>query len=217
MQGHPSIYRARLQRQVQRLATKNIPSSEQYLLFAFAFSIMFNFGAKPNSKIAVVPPKIRLEKAAPAKKSQPLPSKIAPRPAPRSQEPVRTTSSKIRTSSATPDRLEPRKRKAVRQKSPAQQRIESDSDDDDDTVGTPASFDEPTKRIKPNTDVDLKRELRYKHETSEEDCGTFPMIHAADIASTTRKSKKVTTTEEKNVTVKLRYPGVSQLERYAQY
>lgn len=174
---------------------------------------MFNFGAKPNSRINVAPPKIRLEKSAPVKKPPPLPSKIAAsRPSPRPQSPARTSSSKLRTSSATPDRLEPRKRKALRQKSPAQQRVESDSDDD--TVGTPASFDEPSKRHKPSTDVDLKRELRYKRVSSEEDSGVLPLIHAADIASTTRKSKKVTATEEKNVTVELQYPGASQRERY---
>ena len=176
---------------------------------------MFNFGAKPNSKIAVVPPKVRLEKAVPAKKPKPLPSKIAARPALRPHQPAQSSFSNIRADSATRDRLEPRKRKAVRQKSPAQQRIQSDSDDDD-SVGTPASFDEPSKRHKPSTDVDLKRELCYKHEVSEDDGGVFPMIHAADIASTTRKSKKVTTIEEKNVTVELQYPGGSRRERYAQ-
>lgn len=171
---------------------------------------MFNFGAK-NSKIAVVPPKIRVEKAAPAKKPQPLPSKISSRPVQGSQAPARTSSSKPRPGSATPDRLEPRKRKAARQKSPAQQRIESDSDDDD--VDSPASFDEPSKRHKPERDVDLKRELRAK--SAFEDGGAFPMIHAADIASPSRKSKHVSATEEKNVTVELQYPSASQRERYA--
>jgi H3 lysine-79-specific histone-lysine N-methyltransferase len=175
---------------------------------------MFNFGAKPNPKIKTLPPKIRLEKAAPVKKPQPLPSKIAAasRTASRPQSPARTATPKPRTSSATPDRLEPRKRKAVRQKSPAQQRIESDSDDD--SVGTPASFEEPSKRRKPSVDVDLKRELRYTGDPSENDGAVLPLIHAADIASTTRKSKNVTPTEEKNVTVELQYPGASQRERY---
>lgn len=175
---------------------------------------MFNFGAKPNSKIAVVPPKIRLEKGTPVKKPQPPPSKIASRPAPRLQE-SRTISSKSRTASATPDRLEPRKRKAAQQKSPVHQRIESDSDDD--SVGTPASFDEPSKKRKLSTEVDLKRELRYKSTSSEEDGRLFPMIHAADIASPSRKSKKISATEEKNVTVELQYPSASQRERYDKF
>jgi H3 lysine-79-specific histone-lysine N-methyltransferase len=215
MQGHVgySMYKVHEHNpQGYLVPTKHVPFIKQYLLFALAFITMFNFGAKPNSKIAVVPPKIRLEKAAPAKKPQPLPSKIASRPAPRPQDPARTSSSKARTSSATPDRLEPRKRKAVRQKSPVQQRIESSSDDD--SIGTPASFDEGVKRHKPSADVDLKRELRYKSDLPEEDGSVFPMIHAADIASTTRKSKKVTATEEENVTIQLQYPGAKQRERY---
>jgi H3 lysine-79-specific histone-lysine N-methyltransferase len=93
-----------------------------------------------------------------------------------------------------------------------QQRIESSSDDD--SIGTPASFDEGVKRHKPSADVDLKRELRYKSDLPEEDGSVFPMVHAADIASTTRKSKKVTATEEENVTVQLQYPGAQQRERY---
>lgn len=170
---------------------------------------MFTFGAKPNRNITIVPPKIRLEKAAPPKKPQPLPSKIASRPAPR-QDPARPSSSKTKSASATPDRLAPRKRKATRQKSPVQQRIESSSDDD--SVGTPASFDEPSKRRRPEISVDLKRELRPKDAG---EGGVFPMIHAADIASPSRKSKHVTAKEEKNVTVELQYPSASQRERYA--
>lgn len=190
--------------------------TQQYLYFALAFSTMFNFGAKPNPKINVAPPKIRLEKAAPVRKPQPLPSKIAAsRPAPRTQSPAQTSSPRPRTSSATPDRLEPRKRKAVRQKSPAQQRIDSDSDDD--SVGTPASFDEASKRHKPSTPIDLKRDLRHRGDSVEKDSAVLSLIHAADIASTTRKSKKVSASEEKNVTVELQYPGSSQRERYVTY
>jgi H3 lysine-79-specific histone-lysine N-methyltransferase len=174
---------------------------------------MFNFGAKPNPKIAVVPPKIRVEKAPPAKKPQPLPSKIASKTVQRPQVPTRTSPAKSRSATATPDRLEPRKRKAVRQKSPVQQRIESDSDDDD--VDSPASFDEPIKRHKSDRPPDLNRKLRSEKAFSEEDGVVFPMIHAADIASTSRKSKLVTAVEEKNVTVELRYPSASQRERYA--
>ena len=175
---------------------------------------MFNFGAKPNPKIAVVPPKIRVEKAAAPQKPQPLPSKIASkiasRPSPRPQEYARL-SPKPRRASSTPDRLEPRKRKPTRQKSPAQQRLESDSEED--SVGSRTSFDAPIKRHKPDKNVDLKRELRSKSAYSKEGI-VFPMIHATDIAAPARKSKHVSGPDEKNVTVELQYPSVSQRERY---
>jgi H3 lysine-79-specific histone-lysine N-methyltransferase len=173
---------------------------------------MFNFGAKPNPKIAVVPPKIRVEKAPLPKKPQPLPSKLASRPVQRLQGPPRTSSSRSSPARASSDSLGPRKRKAARQKSPAQQRIESDSDDDD--VASPASFDEPSKRHRSEGLVDLNRKLRSETAFSAEDGVAFPVIHAADIAYTSRKSKQVSAVEEKNVTVELKYPSVSQRERY---
>jgi len=171
-----------------------------------------NFGGPPP-RIAARPPQIRVERTKAPKKPEPLPSKFLARQNQRSRDPARVPPSKSKPSPATPDRLEPRKRKAVRQKSPAQQRLESDSDDDD--VGSPASFDGfADKRQKVDGPVDLKRNLRSRKAFSEDNGGVFEMIHAADIASPTRKSKLVTAVEEKNVTVELKYPSASQRERY---
>ena len=174
------------------------------------------FGAKPNPRIKVAPPKFKVEKAPAAKKPQPLPSKTASTLAQRIQDLSRVDLSRSRSSRSTPDKLEPpRKRKAARQASPAQRRLESDSESDDNEAGSPASFQETLKRQKSERPIDLNRKLRSKHAFSGEGNGIFDIIHAADIASSTRKSKSDSKAEDKIVTVKLKYPSSSQRERYA--
>jgi [histone H3]-lysine79 N-trimethyltransferase len=167
-------------------------------------------------------PTIRLERVPDAKKPASLPSKVASTKSTQVQRseasPSRASSSTARSSPATPpsdghgsSRLKPGKRKASRQKSPTQQRLDTDSEDD----GTPEELEETSfKRQKTSRTIDFKRQLRSKRAFSEADGGVFVMIHAADIASVSKKSKLAATVPAENVTVKLQYPSISQRERF---
>ncbi|TAQ85099.1 hypothetical protein B7494_g6578 [Chlorociboria aeruginascens] len=171
-----------------------------------------NWG-KTSTGAKVAPPKIRVERIAGPKKPIPLPSKLAQKPVSHPHEPVRSSSSS-RPRPSSPSRkssdsgLKALKRKAVRQKSPAQRPMQSDSSDDDEGP------DIPEKRQKAGRSVDLKRKLRSKEAFSEEDGGVFEMIHAADIAMDEKKSKIAIGTLVNRVTVNLQYPSASQRERY---
>jgi len=178
------------------------------------------WGPKSKSGIKPTPPKIRVERIPVAKKPSPLPSRLASRPQQvrRPQDPPAcASSSSSRTSPATPpsdrrdsDRLQPRKRKAARQKSPTQQKLEPDSGDEESST----SYEDPRKKQKVTGPVDLKRQLRSQEAFSVADGGVFEMIHAADLASTGRKSKVVTTVSVEDNNVELKYPSASQCERF---
>ena len=102
------------------------------------------------------------------------------------------------------------KRKASRQKSPVQQHLSSDSEDEE-SVEAPA---ESYKRQKASRKIDMTRQLRSKQAFSEADGGVFEMIHAADVSSVSKKSKLATIVPTENVTVELKYPSSSQRERH---
>lgn len=162
---------------------------------------MFTFGAKPNPKIKIAQREIRTEKAPPVKKPTPLPSKLASRAAQQTRESAQTLHTKPRASPATSNRLDPNsgKRKAVRQKSPAQQVFSSSSDDDSDSPASSHIYSE--KRQKSGTPVDLKRQLRAERPFSTKDGEV--LIHAADVANE----------NEQAISVYLQYPAAALKER----
>jgi H3 lysine-79-specific histone-lysine N-methyltransferase len=162
---------------------------------------MFTFGAKPNPKIVVPKREVRVEKAAPVKKPNPLPSKLAANPTQQSREPLRSQYSKERARPATPDRLHPKsqKRKALRQKSPVHQRFESSSEDEADSPAPSYTF--PEKRQKSGTPADLKRQLRAERVFSVEDGEN--LVHAADVANENPGA----------ILLELQYPAAKQRER----
>ncbi|PMD41430.1 DOT1-domain-containing protein [Hyaloscypha variabilis F] len=166
-------------------------------------------------------PTIRTERVPDSKKPAPLPSKVTSATSSHARRseasPSRTAYSTARSSPATPpsdghgsSRLKPGKRKASRQKSPVQQHLSSDSEDEE-SVEAPA---ESYKRQKASRKIDMTRQLRSKQAFSEADGGVFEMIHAADVSSVSKKSKLATIVPTENVTVELKYPSSSQRERY---
>lgn len=172
--------------------------------------------------IAKATPTIRTERVPDAKKPAPLPSRVASTKSTQAYRseasPSRTTSSTARSSPATPPSdshgsslLKPRKRKASRQKSPAQQHFDKDSDEE---LSTEAPAEASYKRPKISRKIDIKRQLRSKQAFSEADGGVFEMIHAADVSSVSKKSKLAATVPTENVTVELKYPSSSQRERF---
>lgn len=86
---------------------------------------------------------------------------------------------------------------------------DTDSDSSDsDTDLTDLTDHKSFKRQKTNHPEDKNRQLRSRKAFSDEDGGSFEMIHAADLC--TRSSK----VSPDNVTVELKYPSASQLERF---
>jgi H3 lysine-79-specific histone-lysine N-methyltransferase len=165
-------------------------------------------------------PTIRLERFPNEKKPAPLPSKVVSTKSTQAQQasPSRASSSTARSSPATPpsdghgsSRLKPGKRKASRQKSPTQQRLDTDSEDDGATEELEGTS---YKRQKTSRTIDSKRHLRSRRAFSEADGGVFEMIHAADISSVSKKPKLAITLSAENVTVELQYPSASQRERF---
>lgn len=176
-------------------------------------------GAK--SAIKPVSQQTRKERIATAKPPAPLPSRLASNSNPAGKPPKSSRSSPVSVQSirspATPDRLDiPSKRKAQRQKSPGEQKpnFGDDSDDDDDSASRSSVGSNKRQKTEPLTPtIDTKRKLRSKRAFSQDDHGSFPMIHAADVASPVRKSKLPDLQTDK-VTVDLKYPSASQRERY---
>jgi len=171
------------------------------------------WGKKSASAIKPVPPKIRIEKVSTGKPS--ISSKLASRPqASRPQNHALGSSRLEARPTAPPPRkqdaakLQPQKRKSLRQKSPTQQRIESDSDDD----GSSTSFDDfsqKRQKLATNRPVDMKRRLR----SEEAFAGKLDMIHAADVASVGPKSRLPANSLDGNITVELKYPSLYERER----
>lgn len=165
---------------------------------------MFTFGAKANPKIAIAPGEIRVEKATTLKKPKPLPSKTTSRATQLYRKTAQPPPSKTRLSPVTSDRLDPnatRKRKASRQKSPAQQKFDDSSSEDES--GSPApSYNFPEKRQKSDSPVDLKRQLRADRLFSLQDSEI--LIHAADVANR----------NDNGISIELQYPAATQREKY---
>lgn len=181
-----------------------------------------------NRKFGIQPskPKIRLERMVEPPKPKPLPSKIASSARALSASskvksvnrvPVRSATSSARSSPSTAaeengyssrggEGLKPRKRKATRQISPVHQRLESDSEDDDDEDGFSSYEGTENKRVRNSRDIDLKRNLRRGEDNDE---GVFDMIHQADIPVDGRARGDENTV----VSLRFQYPSASQQER----
>ena len=176
-------------------------------------------GAK--SAIKPVSQQTRTERIAAAKPPAPLPSRLAPnsQSARKIQHSSRSSPASVQyiRSPATPDRLDvPSKRKAQRQKSPGEQKpnFGEESDDEDDGASRSSTGSNKRQKVESLTPtIDTKRKLRSKRAFSQDDHGSFPMIHAADVTSPVRKPKLPDLQTDK-VTVELKYPSTSQRERY---
>jgi len=177
-------------------------------------------GAKSNIK--VVSQQTRTERITAPKPPAPLPSRLASHPKPsRKHHTLKRsspTSAQTVRNPATPDRLDvpSAKRKASRQRSPGELKpnFGDDSDDEDDARSHSSVGSSKRQKTEPLTPtVDTKRKLRSKRAFLNDDQKEFPMIHAADVASSVRKSKLPDLQADK-VTVVLKYPSASQQERY---
>ena len=106
---------------------------------------------------------------------------------------------------------------------PTQSRLESDSDDDDDGDDDEKVVQARSKRIRPNGLVmeDASRQLRNKEAFLEDANQSFPMVHAAEIASAERPSKQLSkykaafSADSEPAIVSLQYPSASRKEMYA--
>lgn len=162
-------------------------------------------------------PNIRIEKlAAPSQiasleKTATLPQNKPPiathRAMPRHVEGSLTPRSDSRAS--TP--LDSRKKVDSRKRSPAFQRVESDSDDDGSLVRFDSISNKKAKTVV-NVTADLHRHLRSLHAFSKDDAEV--LIHAADIACRRNKFMPAFNASEADVCVELQYPGTAQPEQY---
>ena len=182
-------------------------------------------GAK--SSIKPVSQQTRTERIAAAKPKPPvpLPSRLSSQSKTIRivQESTRSSPASAQSirSPATPDRLDvPSKRKAQRQKSPGEQKpnFGEESEDEDDARSRSSAGSNKRQKVESLTlTIDMKRKLRSKRAFSQDDHDRFfPIIHAADVASSIRKSK-VPDLQTDKVTVELKYPSASQRERYVSY
>ena len=94
------------------------------------------------------------------------------------------------------------------------QRLESDSEDD----GTTPGVEGVRKRVRRDSDFepDPSRQIRSRKAFSEEDGGTFPMVHAADIATLSKAKEYIPAfpNELQSPEILLQYPSSSQHEKY---
>ncbi|KAK4696803.1 [histone H3]-lysine79 N-trimethyltransferase, partial [Lecanoromycetidae sp. Uapishka_2] len=120
---------------------------------------------------------------------------------------------KLSSVKATPS---PRSRPQTSRKRPAtaQQRLESDSDDD----VSDQDLSDSRKRPRRASDVepDLKRQIRSRKAFSDEIGGEFDMVHASHIASLSKptKFKAAFPDHSETVEIQLQYPSASQREKY---
>ncbi|PVH89967.1 DOT1-domain-containing protein [Cadophora sp. DSE1049] len=158
------------------------------------------------------------------KRPTPLPSverarqQTTQRPSPSRESSARPSPSSAAASPATPatpssdpnesSSLRPPKRKATRQLSPNDIPIMYDTSDDGSDSNIDLTDHKYFKRQKTNDLEDGNRQLRSRKAFSDEDGGSFEMIHAADLCARSSKASS------ENVTVKLKYPSASQLERF---
>ncbi|KAF8849867.1 DOT1-domain-containing protein [Acephala macrosclerotiorum] len=179
---------------------------------------MLNFGGK--SKIKPIKATVRTITVPTEKKPPPRPSAVQAQKRhsdTRSPASARGSPSTARSSPASADdssRLKVPKQGHSRPRSPAQQRIDWGSDDEENGGNNSTDYEEPSrKKQKLERPVDSKRQLRQKQAFSGEDSGVFEMIHAADIPIGKKKSKTAEQVAE-DITVELQYPSSSQRERY---
>lgn len=161
----------------------------------------------PTIRIEKVAPSqpVSLGKAAPTKQSQ-------PRQASANAEPCRAEGSLTPNSdsrASTP--LDSRKRVDSRKRSPAFQRVESDSEDDGSMVRFDSISSKKAKTVT-NTTTDPHRHLRALHAFSKQD--EEVLIHAADIASVRHKFPPSFGAPAADVCVEVYYPGSTHPERY---
>jgi hypothetical protein len=156
-------------------------------------------------KVAAPSQPASLKKALPAKQNQPRP--IPNRAESRRAEGSLTPQSDSRAS--TP--LESRKKVDYRKRSPAFQRVDSDSEDDGSLVRFDSISSKKAKTVA-NATADLHRHLRALQAFSKEDKDV--LIHAADIASVKHKFPPAFNASPEHVCVELYYPGSAHPERY---
>ena len=111
----------------------------------------------------------------------------------------------------------PRTQNLRKRPSSTQPRLESDSDESSND-----NFREGSrKRTRVSTDVeeDTRRHVRCRKAFSDEDGGSFPMVHAADIASLSKPTKyRAAFPDSVHATgIFLQYPSASHRERYIIY
>ncbi|KAI9733203.1 MAG: Nucleosomal histone H3-Lys79 methylase [Claussenomyces sp. TS43310] len=146
--------------------------------------------------------------------------KVAVKPSPgpitkvASRSQTQSTSISRSVNAATPElELKPRKLANPRKRSPAIQRVESDSDDDGDDDSS-TSYDFTHKKAKTVLEgaTDNCRQLRSLHAFTDTDKDL--LIHAADIASMTKRFTPAFGVTKEDVFAELQYPGAAQRERY---
>lgn len=188
-------------------------------ILSYSLIIHMSFWKKNPSSSKPNAPTIRIEKIAINKTS----SSTAPKVSSRSQSQGRPGTKHIKLKSSLPEtgtistkeinptRLRAKKQSNSRKRSPAYQRVESDtSDDDDDDEGTPSL--NKRRRLVSNEIEDPNRSLSSKKQFSQID--STLLIHAADIASYKLGfSPAFGQTASDNVLVYLQYPGSSMRER----
>ena len=93
------------------------------------------------------------------------------------------------------------------------QPLESDSDDD----GAYQDLEDSRKRARRHSNVepDLDRQIRSRKAFSEEDAGSFHIVHAADIASLSKPAAYIPAfpNEPQTTEIHLQYPSALQRER----
>jgi hypothetical protein len=162
-------------------------------------------------------PNIRIEKVAAPSQPASLKKNVA----------AAQSKSRIDTDRATPRRVEgsltpkpesrastpldSRKKVDSRKRSPAFQRVESDSEDDGSLVRFDSISNKKAKTVA-NVVADVRRRLRSVQAFSKEDAKV--LIHAADIACRRHKFTPAFNASEVDVCVELQYPGAAQPERY---
>lgn len=143
----------------------------------------------------------------PRRSPNPFTQRLQNRPLPK-KLPTKPSSTKA-TPSPRPRAQHPRKRPAT-----AQQRLESDTDDDvsDQDLGGSRKRARRTSDVEP----DLQRQIRSRKAFSDEVCGEFDMVHAAYIASLSKPAKYKAAFPDhlEIVEVQLQYPSASQREKF---
>jgi hypothetical protein len=158
-------------------------------------------------KVAAPSQPLSLKKTVPAKQNQ-----NQPRPTPNRAESRRADGSltpQPDSRASTP--LESRKRVDSRKRSPAFQRVESDSEDDGSLVRFDSISSKKAKTVA-NATADLRRHLRALQTFSDEDRDV--LINAAHIASVKHKFPPAFNASPEEICVELHYPGSAHPERY---
>lgn len=91
-----------------------------------------------------------------------------------------------------------------------------ESDSDDDVSGQDIGTAKKRTRRASDVEADLDRQIRCRKAFSTNDGGSFPMVHGADVASSSKstKFKAAFPHDPQVIEVCLQYPSDSQRERY---